>query len=123
MKEYEKAISVYEQAYKVNSSSARRVFDKKDSLYAIGKSFYTNKDYKKALSAFNTGILYDPQFVQCYLAKGNRLYKLECYREAFQVYEEAWHVDPAYTIDYLVNTMIIPAPCNILPNLAYYLQP
>src|SRR5260370_27455481 len=69
MKEYEKALDAYEQAYKVNSSSARRVFDKKDSLYTIGKSFYTNKDYKKALSAFSTGILYDPQFMLCYLAK------------------------------------------------------
>jgi len=106
MKEYEKALAAYEEAYIVNPSSARKVFAKKDSLYTIGKSFYINKDYKKALSAFHSGILYNPKYMLCYLAKGNCLYKLEHYQKAFQSYQEAWHLDPAYTIEYLVRYLI-----------------
>ncbi len=54
--------------------------------HQLGKQYYTLKDYKKALNAFDFAIISDDTFVGAYLEKGKVLEKLKDYEEAIENY-------------------------------------
>ncbi|WP_397363317.1 tetratricopeptide repeat protein [Olleya sp. R77988] len=54
--------------------------------HQLGKQYFTLKDYKKALSAFDFAIISDDRFVGAYLEKGKVLEKLKRFEEAIECY-------------------------------------
>lgn len=54
--------------------------------HQVGKQYYTLKDYKKALAAFDFAIISDDRFIGAYLEKGKVLEKLRKYSEAIESY-------------------------------------
>lgn len=54
--------------------------------HQLGKQYYTIKDYKKALAAYDYAIISDDTFVGAYLEKGKVLEKLKKYEEAIESY-------------------------------------
>lgn len=54
--------------------------------HQVGKQYYTLKEYKKALAAFDFAIISDDTFIGAYLEKGKVLEKLKKYSEAIESY-------------------------------------
>lgn len=54
--------------------------------HQLGKQYFSIKDYKKALSAFDFAIISDDRFIGAYLEKGKVLEKLKRYKEAIENY-------------------------------------
>ncbi|MBU2940693.1 tetratricopeptide repeat protein [Lacinutrix sp. C3R15] len=54
--------------------------------HQLGKQYYTIKDYKKALAAYDYAIISDDTFVGAYLEKGKVLEKFKKYEEAIESY-------------------------------------
>ena len=54
--------------------------------HQVGKQYFTLKEYKKALAAFDFAIISDDKFIGAYLEKGKVLEKLKKYREAIESY-------------------------------------
>lgn len=54
--------------------------------HQLGKQYFSIKDYKKALGAFDFAIISDDTFVGAYLEKGKVLEKLKRYKEAIENY-------------------------------------
>ena len=54
--------------------------------HQLGKQYFSAKDYKKALSAFDFAIISDDRFIGAYLEKGKVLEKLKRYKEAIENY-------------------------------------
>ena len=54
--------------------------------HQVGKQYYSLKDYKKALAAFDFAIISDDTFIGAYLEKGKVLEKLKRYNEAIESY-------------------------------------
>lgn len=54
--------------------------------HQLGKQYFSIKDYKKALDAFDFAIISDDTFVGAYLEKGKVLEKLKRYKEAIENY-------------------------------------
>ena len=54
--------------------------------HQLGKQYYTIKDYKKSLSAYEFAIISDDTFVGAYIEKGKVLEKLKRYNEAIENY-------------------------------------
>ena len=54
--------------------------------HQLGKQYFSVKDYKKALSAFDFAIISDDRFIGAYLEKGKVLEKLKRYKEAIENY-------------------------------------
>jgi len=54
--------------------------------HQLGRQYYTQKNYEKAVWAFNYATLIDEQFLGAYLEKGKSLEKLEQYQEAIDNY-------------------------------------
>lgn len=54
--------------------------------HQLGKQYYTLKQYKKALSAFDFAIISDDRFVGAYIEKGKVLEKLNRYEDAIENY-------------------------------------
>lgn len=61
--------------------------------HQLGKQFYTLKEYKKALSAYDFAIISDDRFVGAYLEKGKVLEKLKRYNEAIENYALTLELD------------------------------
>ncbi len=55
--------------------------------HQLGKQYFTTKDYKKALTAFDFAIISDDNFVGAYLEKGKVLEKEKQYNEAIENYK------------------------------------
>ncbi|HEX9827119.1 MAG TPA: tetratricopeptide repeat protein [Flavobacteriaceae bacterium] len=55
--------------------------------HQLGKQYFTTKDYKKALAAFDFAIISDDNFVGAYLEKGKVLEKQRQYDEAIENYK------------------------------------
>ncbi|MGM5469927.1 tetratricopeptide repeat protein [Flavobacteriaceae bacterium LMO-SS05] len=55
--------------------------------HQLGKQYFTTKDYKKALAAFDFAIISDDNFVGAYLEKGKVLEKQRHYNEAIENYK------------------------------------
>jgi tetratricopeptide (TPR) repeat protein len=55
--------------------------------HQLGKQYFTTKDYKKALAAFDFAIISDDNFVGAYLEKGKVLEKQKQYDEAIENYK------------------------------------
>ncbi|QIJ89676.1 TPR domain protein [Mesoflavibacter sp. HG96] len=61
--------------------------------HQLGKQYFSIKDYKKALSAFDFAIISDDTFVGAYLEKGKVLEKLKRYKEAIENYHLTMELD------------------------------
>ncbi|WP_409628534.1 tetratricopeptide repeat protein [Gilvirhabdus luticola] len=61
--------------------------------HQLGKQYFTIKDYKKALAAFDFAIISDDAFIGAYLEKGKVLEKLKCYNEAIESYNTTLKLD------------------------------
>ena len=61
--------------------------------HQLGKQYFTLKDYKKALTAFDFAIISDDTFVGAYLEKGKALEKLKRYEEAIEFYSITLKLD------------------------------
>jgi tetratricopeptide (TPR) repeat protein len=55
--------------------------------HQLGKQYFTTKEYKKALAAFDFAIISDDNFVGAYLEKGKVLEKQKQYLEAIENYK------------------------------------
>ncbi len=54
--------------------------------HQVGKQYFTLKDYKKALAAYDFAIISDDRFIGAYLEKGKVLEKLKEYSQAIESY-------------------------------------
>lgn len=61
--------------------------------HQLGKQYFTLKDYKKALAAFDFAIISDDSFVGAYLEKGKVLEKLKRFEEAIEFYSFTLKLD------------------------------
>ncbi|WP_274474415.1 tetratricopeptide repeat protein [Mangrovimonas aestuarii] len=61
--------------------------------HQLGKQYYSLKDYKKALAAYDFAIISDDTFVGAYLEKGKTLEKLGRYNEAIECYSTTLELD------------------------------
>ncbi len=61
--------------------------------HQVGKQYYTLKEYKKALAAYDFAIISDDTFVGAYLEKGKVLEKLKRYNEAIECYTISLELD------------------------------
>jgi tetratricopeptide (TPR) repeat protein len=61
--------------------------------HQLGKQYYTLKDYKKALAAYDFAIISDDTFVGAYLEKGKVLEKLKRFEEAIEFYSFTLKLD------------------------------
>ena len=61
--------------------------------HQLGKQYYSTKDYKKALAAYDFAIISDDNFVGAYLEKGKVLEKLKKYTEAIENYKVTLALD------------------------------
>jgi tetratricopeptide (TPR) repeat protein len=55
--------------------------------HQLGKQYYSTKDYKKALAAFDFAIISDDHFIGAYIEKGKVLEKLKQYEDAIENYK------------------------------------
>ncbi|RSK40684.1 tetratricopeptide repeat protein [Mangrovimonas spongiae] len=61
--------------------------------HQLGKQYFSVKDYKKALTAFDFAIISDDRFIGAYLEKGKVLEKLKNYKEALECYVLSLNLD------------------------------
>ena len=61
--------------------------------HQVGKQYYTLKEYKKALAAYDFAIISDDTFIGAYLEKGKVLEKLGRYNEAISSYSITLELD------------------------------
>ncbi|WP_445955175.1 tetratricopeptide repeat protein [Yeosuana sp.] len=61
--------------------------------HQLGKQYYTLKDYKKSLAAYDFAIISDDTFVGAYLEKGKVLEKLKRFEEAIEYYSITLKLD------------------------------
>lgn len=61
--------------------------------HQVGKQYYTLKEYKKALAAYDFAIISDDSFIGAYLEKGKVLEKLGRYNEAIMSYSITLELD------------------------------
>ena len=61
--------------------------------HQLGKQYFSIKDYKKALTAFDFAIISDDMFVGAYLEKGKVLEKLKRFDEAIENYKITLAID------------------------------
>lgn len=61
--------------------------------HQLGKQYFSSKDYKKALVAFDFAIISDDMFVGAYLEKGKVLEKLKRFEEAIENYKITLAID------------------------------
>ncbi len=61
--------------------------------HQLGKQYFTLKEYKKALAAFDFAIISDETFVGAYLERGKVLEKLKQYEEAIENYSITLKLD------------------------------
>jgi tetratricopeptide (TPR) repeat protein len=86
LEEHEKAIDYLNDF--LNSNPYSEV-----GWHQIGKQYYTLKEYKKALAAYDFAIISDDTFIGAYLEKGKVLEKLSRYNEAIECYAITLELD------------------------------
>jgi len=69
--------------------------------HQLGKQYLHNKDYKKALAAFDFAIISDDTFIGAYFEKGKVLEKLHRYNEAIENYLITLEFDDPTSFAYL----------------------
>ena len=65
--------------------------------YQTGKQYIKQKQYKRALAAFDFAIISDDQFTGAYIEKGKTLEKLKYYDKALQSYQDCIVLDASLT--------------------------
>jgi tetratricopeptide (TPR) repeat protein len=93
--EYTKAMTYYEQALKLDSSSVEALNGKGMVLNSLGK-------YQEAISLFDMALKIDPNSVQALNNKGIVLSNLGRYHEAISWFDMALKIDPNF-VDSLYN--------------------
>ena len=61
--------------------------------HQLGRQFFTIKDYKKAIEAFDFACVIDESFIGAYLEKGRSYEKLKMYTQAIVCYKETLKID------------------------------
>ena len=61
--------------------------------HQLGKQYFTTKEYKKALAAFDFAIISDDTFIGAYLERGKVLEKLNRYKDAIESYNFTLSLD------------------------------
>ena len=89
LKDYTRAIELYNKAIHLNPTSANAFNSKGNSLYKLEK-------YEEAITCFNIAIRNDSNYVSAYNNKGNCLYALNFHDNAMRQYTKAISLDPDY---------------------------
>ena len=69
--------------------------------HQLGKQYFDDKDYEKALTAYDFAIISDDTFIGAYFEKGKVLEKLERYNEAIENYRITLDLDDPTSFAYL----------------------
>ncbi|EAP88438.1 tetratricopeptide repeat protein [Croceibacter atlanticus] len=69
--------------------------------HQLGKQYFDDKDYEKALTAYDFAIISDDTFIGAYLEKGKVLEKLKRYNEAIENYRITLELDDPTAFAYL----------------------
>ena len=69
--------------------------------HQLGKQYFDNKEYEKALTAYDFAIISDDTFIGAYLEKGKVLEKLKRYNEAIENYRYTLELDDPTAFAYL----------------------
>jgi len=69
--------------------------------HQLGKQYFDDKDYEKALTAYDFAIISDDTFIGAYLEKGKCLEKLKRYNEAIENYRITLELDDPTAFAYL----------------------
>ena len=69
--------------------------------HQLGKIYFENKQYEKALEAFDFAIISDDYFIGAYLEKGKVLERLSRYKEAIECYTLTLQIDDPTAFAYL----------------------
>lgn len=69
--------------------------------HQLGKQYFDDKDYEKALTAYDFAIISDDTFIGAYLEKGKVLEKLKRYNEAIENYRYTLELDDPTAFAYL----------------------
>lgn len=69
--------------------------------HQLGKQYFDDKDYEKALTAYDFAIISDDTFIGAYLEKGKVLEKLKRYNEAIENYRITLDLDDPTAFAYL----------------------
>ena len=69
--------------------------------HQLGKQYFDDKDYEKALTAYEFAIISDDTFIGAYLEKGKVLEKLKRYNEAIENYRITLELDDPTAFAYL----------------------
>jgi len=91
--EYDKAISDYNQAIKIDPDFAK-------AYYSRGIVYYKKKEYDKAISDYNQAIKIYPTYRDAYSNRGSAYVDKEEYDKAISDYNQAIKIDPTYGVAY-----------------------
>lgn len=69
--------------------------------HQLGRQYFTLKNYKKALEAFDYAILVDSDFIGAHLEKAKTLEELQRYKEAIEFYHATMELDTPTSFAYL----------------------
>ena len=83
LKQYDKALAVYEQASQLDPTDALIYEYKGDALSGL-------KRYEEALAAYEQAIQLDPTYARAYVYKARVLFRLRCYKEALEAVKQAY---------------------------------
>jgi tetratricopeptide (TPR) repeat protein/membrane associated rhomboid family serine protease len=92
-KNYEKAMSDYNEAIRLDPNYAR-AYNRRGLVY------YHQKNYEKAISDFNEAIRLDPYYAHPYNNRGLAYYEQKNYEKAITDFSEAIRLDPYYAHPY-----------------------
>lgn len=87
IKEYKRAIELYDKALEINPEYAKAFYNKGIALAHINK-------YKKAIKAYDQVIEIDPDNIKAWINKGNSLATIGKRKEAMECYDRAMEIDP-----------------------------
>ena len=83
LKQYDKALAIYEQASQLDSTDALIHEYKGNALSGL-------KRHEEALAACEQAIQLDPTYARAYVYKARVLFRLRCYKEALEAVKQAY---------------------------------
>jgi tetratricopeptide (TPR) repeat protein/formylglycine-generating enzyme required for sulfatase activity len=92
-KEYDKAISDYNEAIRLQPNHAAAYNNR-------GNAYQAMKDYDKAISDYNEAIRLEPNYAVAYFKRGNAYEATKDYNKAISDYNEAVRLEPNHSVVY-----------------------
>jgi tetratricopeptide (TPR) repeat protein len=92
-KDYDKAISEYNEAIRLNPNNARAYRER-------GRAYYRKKEYDKVLNDCTEAIHLDQCYAPAYNTRGTAYYEKKDHEKAISDYTKAIRLDPNYTFAY-----------------------